>query len=59
MSKYFTLIITPPVFQEFDLNISFSESDNFQFLLNHFCCALKISFVRPTDVSFRVSKRDM
>ena len=33
--KYFTLIITPPVFQKFDLSISSSESDNFKFLLDY------------------------
>ena len=42
-------MITPPVFQEFDLSTSLCESDSFQFLLDHFWCALKVSFARPTE----------
>ena len=49
ISKCFTLIITPLVFQVHDLSISFSESDSSQLLLDRFWRALKISFARSTE----------
>ena len=58
--KHFTLITIPLVFKEFDLSISFSERNLiFQFLLDHFLCLPKVSFVRPIEkLTFKQDLRE-